>query len=149
MFPYDNFPLCSIRASGHRQRWRPGGEKRAGFSGIQISMHGTTIREDADVDRVAEALLRKVELASMRGVMGCSSVSFTDQVSLIMPVTPGTYQWSVGKRMETININEMGDVYRPGGRNRFTETLPSCSPPSITFGWRQAPEQSPSTTWIT
>lgn len=37
------------------------------MSGIQISMYGTTIREDADIDRVAEALLRKVELAATRG----------------------------------------------------------------------------------
>lgn len=38
-----------------------------------------------------------------------------DSVSLVMPVTPDTYQWTVGKRIETININALGDVYRPGG----------------------------------
>ncbi len=96
-----------------------------------------------------EALLRKVELASMRGD-GMQFCFIRDQVSLIMPVTPGTYQWSVGKRMETININEMGDVYRPGGRTRFYGNFTFLPPPRIaTLGWRQAPEQSPSTTWIT
>ena len=33
-----------------------------------------------------------------------------DSVSLVMPVTPGNYQWSVGKNMETINISQLGDV---------------------------------------
>lgn len=67
-----------------------------------------------------------------------------DQVSLIMPVTPGTYQWSVGKRMETININEMGDVYRPGGRTRFygnfTFLLPAQDYPWMEAGSRAEPQ---------
>lgn len=64
--PYDNFP--ALLHQGERvQTAVEARSERAGFSGIQISMYGTTIREDADVDRVAEALLRKVELASMRG----------------------------------------------------------------------------------
>lgn len=64
--PYDNFP--ALLHQGERvQTAVEARSERAGFSGIQISMYGTTIRENADVDRVAEALLRKVELASMRG----------------------------------------------------------------------------------
>ena len=64
--PYDNFP--ALLHQGERvQTAVEARSERAGFGGIQISMYGTTIREDADVDRVAEALLRKVELASMRG----------------------------------------------------------------------------------
>lgn len=64
--PYDNFP--ALLHQGERvQTAVEARSERAGFRGIQISMYGTTIREDADVDRVAEALLRKVELASMRG----------------------------------------------------------------------------------
>lgn len=43
-----------------------------------------------------------------------------DHVTLVMPVTPGSYRWAVGKRMETVNINQMGDVYFPGGRTRFS-----------------------------
>ena len=46
-----------------------------------------------------------------------------DSVSLVMPVTPDTYQWTVGKRIETININALGDVYRPGGMTRFSGNL--------------------------
>lgn len=64
--PYDNFP--ALLHQGERvQTAVEARSERSGFGGIQISMYGTTIREDADVDRVAEALLRKVELASMRG----------------------------------------------------------------------------------
>lgn len=64
--PYDNFP--ALLHQGERvQTAVEARSERAGFGGIQISMYGTTIREDADVDRVAEALLRKVELAATRG----------------------------------------------------------------------------------
>lgn len=40
-------------------------------------------------------------------------------VTLVMPVTPGSYQWTVGKRMETVNINKLGDVFLPGAPSRF------------------------------
>ena len=67
-----------------------------------------------------------------------------DYVSLIMPVTPGSYQWTVGKRMETSNINEMGDVYRPGGRTRFsgnfTFLLPAQNYPWMEAGSRAEPQ---------
>lgn len=64
--PYDNFP--ALLHQGERvQTAVEARSERSGFSGIQISMYGTTVREDADIDRVAEALLRKVELAATRG----------------------------------------------------------------------------------
>lgn len=67
-----------------------------------------------------------------------------DQVSLIMPVTPGYYQWTVGKRMETININELGDVYRPGGRTRFSGNfdflLPAQDYPWVEAGAHTDPQ---------
>ena len=67
-----------------------------------------------------------------------------DHVSLIMPVTPGSYQWTVGKRMGTININEIGDVYRPGGRTRFsgnfTFLLPAQNYPWMEAGARAEPQ---------
>ena len=65
-------------------------------------------------------------------------------VSLVMPVTPGTYQWSVGKRMETINISELGDVSRPGGRARFSGgfefLLPTQEYPWMEAGSRADPQ---------
>ncbi len=60
-----------------------------------------------------------------------------------MPVTPDTYQWTVGKRIETININALGDVYRPGGMTRFSGNRTSYSRRRIIRGWRRAPTQSP------
>ena len=67
-----------------------------------------------------------------------------DAVSLIMPVTPPTYQWSVGKRMETIRIHETGDVYRPGGRARFQGSfdflLPAQAYPFLEAGARAEPD---------
>lgn len=65
-----------------------------------------------------------------------------DSVSLVMPVTPGNYQWSVGKNMETINISQLGDVYRPG---RTEPVLRAASSSSSLLrnipGWRHRPDR--------
>lgn len=64
--PYDNFP--ALLHQGERvQTAAEARSEDAGSGGIQIVMYGTTIREDADIDRVAYALLEKMELAGMRG----------------------------------------------------------------------------------
>ena len=42
-------------------------QEKNGVSGIQIVMNGTVIREEADVQRVAQELLNKLEEANMRG----------------------------------------------------------------------------------
>lgn len=60
-----------------------------------------------------------------------------DQISLVMPVTPDHYQWTTGKRMETININQLGDVYRPGGRTRFSGNFDFLLP-AQTYPWMEA-----------
>lgn len=64
--PYDNFP--ALLHQGERvQTAVEARSERASVGGVQISMFGTVIREDADIDRVASALLEKMELAGMRG----------------------------------------------------------------------------------
>lgn len=45
--------------------------------------------------------------------------------TVILPVTPGSYEWSAGKNMETVNISGKGDVYLPGGQTRHTGKI-SC-----------------------
>ena len=42
-----------------------------------------------------------------------------DGAQTTMPVTPASYHVDHGRRIETINISALGDVYRPGGRTRF------------------------------
>ena len=64
--PYDNFPALLHQG----ERVQTAVEARSegnGFAGVQIVMNGVTIREDADVDRVARALLERLEMAGMRG----------------------------------------------------------------------------------
>ena len=63
--PYDNFPALLHQG----ERVQTAEEARSGGSGtsIQIVMNGTVIREDADVERVASALLERMELTGMRG----------------------------------------------------------------------------------
>ena len=64
--PYDNFPALLHEG----ERVLTAGEARQeknGYRGVQIVMNGVTIREDADIDRVAQALLSRLEAANMRG----------------------------------------------------------------------------------
>ena len=64
--PYDNFPALLHEG----ERVLTAGEARQeknGVGGVQIVMNGVTIREDADIDRVAQALLNRLEEANMRG----------------------------------------------------------------------------------
>lgn len=64
--PYDNFPALLHQGERVQTAVEARSEKN-GTGGVQIVMYGTTIREDADIDRVAAALLQKMELAGMRG----------------------------------------------------------------------------------
>lgn len=63
--PYDNFP--ALLHQGERVQTAVEARSQKKVPTISITGNSFNIREDADVDRVAEALLRKVELASMRG----------------------------------------------------------------------------------
>lgn len=63
--PYDNFP--ALLHQGERVQTAVEARSERASGGVQISMFGTVIREDADIDRVASALLEKMELAGMRG----------------------------------------------------------------------------------
>lgn len=63
--PYDNFP--ALLHQGERVQTAVEARSKGGSGGVQIVMNGVTIREDADIDRVAAALLQKMELAGMRG----------------------------------------------------------------------------------
>lgn len=64
--PYDNFPALlhegeKVLTAGEAR------QEKNGVSGIQIVMNGTVIREEADVQRVAQEMLNKLEEANMRG----------------------------------------------------------------------------------
>lgn len=64
--PYDNFPALlhegeKVLTAGEAR------QEKNGVGGIQIFINGMTVREDADIDRVAQALLSKLEEANMRG----------------------------------------------------------------------------------
>lgn len=64
--PYDNFPALLHED----ERVLTGSEARQekdAFRGVQIVINGMTIREDADIDRLAQELLSKLETANMRG----------------------------------------------------------------------------------
>ena len=57
--------------------------------------------------------------------------------SLTLPVTPAGYAWAVGRNMETINISQLGDVYRPGGRSRVSGETLECLLPAQNYPWME------------
>ena len=60
-----------------------------------------------------------------------------DGTALTLPVTPVGYAWGVGRTMETINISQLGDVYRPGGRTRFSGEALECLLPAQNYPWME------------
>lgn len=66
------------------------------------------------------------------------------KTQLIMPVTPEGYEIPTGRKMETINISALGDVFRPGGRSRFSKSvqflLPAQSYTFMEAGSKAEPE---------
>lgn len=64
--PYDNFPALLHQGERVQTAVEARSEKND-VGGVQIIMNGTVIREDADIDRVAQALLQRMEMAGMRG----------------------------------------------------------------------------------
>ncbi len=60
-----------------------------------------------------------------------------DGTALTLPVTPAGYAWGVGRNMETINISQLGDVYRPGGRTRFSGEALECLLPAQDYPWME------------
>lgn len=66
--PYDNFPALLHEGERVLTPAEARGYNQGGSGGVTIVMNGTTIREDADIDRVAQALLEKLRQADMAGV---------------------------------------------------------------------------------
>lgn len=63
--PYDNFP--ALLHQGERVQTAEEARSDRGNRPIVISGNSFTVREEADIDRVASALLEKIELAERRG----------------------------------------------------------------------------------
>lgn len=69
--PYNNFPALlhegeRVLTAREARNYARGG----GSGGIQITMNGTVIREEADIDQVAQRLLDKILAAKTAGVYG-------------------------------------------------------------------------------
>lgn len=62
--PYDNFP--ALLHQGERVQTAVEARSEKAMMSVRITGNNFTIREDADVDRVASTLLQKIELAGMR-----------------------------------------------------------------------------------
>lgn len=64
--PYDNFP--AILHEGERVLTaREARVQDQGVGGVVVNMGDVTVREDADIDRIAEAFVEKLRLARMAG----------------------------------------------------------------------------------
>lgn len=66
--PYNNYPALLHEGERVLTAAEARGYDQGGTGSVQIVMNGTTIREDADIDRVAQALLDKLRQAKTAGV---------------------------------------------------------------------------------
>lgn len=71
-------------------------------------------------------------------------LSFLEEAAgkeLILPVTPSGYQWTHGSRVETVQLDQLGEISLPGGRQMGSCTLsdlllpaqlyPFCNPGAV------------------
>lgn len=66
--PYNNYPALLHEGERVLTAAEARSYNQGGTGSVQIVMNGTTIREDADIDRVAQALLEKLRQAKTAGV---------------------------------------------------------------------------------
>lgn len=66
--PYDNYPALLHEGEQVLTAAEARSYNQGGAGSVQIVMNGTVIREDADIDRVAQALLEKLRQAKTAGV---------------------------------------------------------------------------------
>lgn len=66
--PYNNYPALLHEGERVLTAAEARGYDQGGAGSVQIVMNGTVIREDADIDRVAQALLDKLRQAKTAGV---------------------------------------------------------------------------------
>lgn len=66
--PYDNYPALLHEGERVLTAAEARSYNQGGAGSVQIVMNGTVIREDADIDRVAQALLEKLRQAKTAGV---------------------------------------------------------------------------------
>lgn len=66
--PYNNYPALLHEGERVLTAAEARSYNQGGTGSVQIVMNGTTIREDADIDRVAQALLEKLQQAKTAGV---------------------------------------------------------------------------------
>lgn len=68
LVPYDNYPALLHEGERVLTAAEARSYNQGGAGSVQIVMNGTVIREDADIDRVAQALLEKLRQAKTAGV---------------------------------------------------------------------------------
>lgn len=66
--PYDNYPALLHEGERVLTAAEARSYNQGGAGSVQIVMNGTVIREDADIDRVAQSLLEKLRQAKTAGV---------------------------------------------------------------------------------
>lgn len=72
---------------------------RQGGGGVQIVMNGTVIREQADIDRIADSLLSRLHSGQNGGGvrMGLTFSFLADGEELQLPVPPLPFGWGPGR----------------------------------------------------
>lgn len=68
--PYDNYPTYLHQGERVLTAQEAQNYERGGSGGITINLYGTVIREDADIEKIGQAVLDRVIQARVAGVYG-------------------------------------------------------------------------------
>ena len=63
-------------------------------------------------------------------------------VELVLPVTPSSYQWAHEAAIETVTVDQLGDLNFFGGKRMGSTTLHDCLLPA-----RRGRAPTPGSTW--
>ncbi len=81
--------------------------------GAQVTITGNTfqVRQESDIDAIAEALYRKPGWHRWEGAVVLRLITFLEEaagVELVLPVTPSSYQWAHEAAIETVTVDQLG-----------------------------------------
>lgn len=69
-------------------------------------------------------------------------------VELVLPVTPSSYQWAHEAAIETVTVDQLGDLNFFGGKRMGSTTLHDCLLPAQAYPFLSpGAGQTPGSTW--
>ena len=150
--PYDGY--AALLHEGERVLTAREARQADQGGGAQVTITGNTfeVRQESDIDAIAEALYRKLPAGTDgRGAVVLRLITFLEEaagVELVLPVTPSSYQWAHEAAIETVTVDQLGDLNFFGGKRMGSTTLHDCLLPAQAYPFLSpGAGTNPGSTW--